>query len=156
MGFSRYISSYMNKSSKYVLFLLRVSMGVVFFYAGITKILNPEWSAAGYLGNSSVLPELYAWFANASNIGWVDILNKWGLLLIGISLILGLLVRFSASLGALMMFLYYLPLVTFPYVGDHSYIVDDHVVYIFVLILFATIGAGRFYGFDKIIQDRKR
>ena len=39
----------MATSQKFFLFLLRVSAGWMFFYAGITKVLNPQWSAEGYL-----------------------------------------------------------------------------------------------------------
>ena len=144
----------MSKTSKYVLFLLRISMGGIFFYAGLTKVLNPEWTSLGYISNSKILPGLYSWLGSIQNIGWVDMANKWGLLLIGISLILGLLVRFSSSLGALMMLLYYLPILDFPYAGEHSYIIDDHIIYILVLI-FATVGAGRFVGLDNTIRKKR-
>lgn len=36
-------------ASKIWLFILRLAMGWVMFYTGITKVLNPNWSAAGYL-----------------------------------------------------------------------------------------------------------
>jgi thiosulfate dehydrogenase [quinone] large subunit len=146
----------MNKTARIILTLLRVSIGGLFFYAGITKILNPEWSAAGYISNSTILPDYYAWLSTAPQIDWVNILNKWGLLLIGVSLMLGLLVRFSAPLGALLMFLYYLPTLNFPLAGEHSYIVDDHVIYIFVLLFFTAVSAGRYYGIDKIIQNKRK
>ena len=34
---------------KISLFFLRVFLGGLFFYAGITKVLDPSWTAAGYL-----------------------------------------------------------------------------------------------------------
>ena len=43
----------MNTFLKISLFLLRVSMGWFnFLRAGITKVLNPEWSVTGYLKGS--------------------------------------------------------------------------------------------------------
>src|SRR3989338_4979846 len=39
----------MTTFQKFSLFLLRIAMGWLMFYAGITKILDPNWSAAEYL-----------------------------------------------------------------------------------------------------------
>ena len=52
----------MATSQKFFLFLLRVSAGWMFFYAGITKVLNPQWSAEGYLKGSE---SFYLAFPNA-------------------------------------------------------------------------------------------
>ena len=34
---------------KIYMFFLRVSLGILFFYAGITKVIDLSWSAAGYI-----------------------------------------------------------------------------------------------------------
>ncbi len=118
------------------------------FYAGITKVLNPAWTAAGYLQTAKTLPALFAWFASPANIGWVNFVNEWGLTLLGVSLILGIAVRLSSLAGVLLMALYYLPILTFPIVAPHSYIVDEHVIYALVLVFFAAVRAGRYYGLE--------
>lgn len=41
------------------LLLLRATLGWLFFYAGLTKVLNPAWSAAGYLNGAKTLPDFY-------------------------------------------------------------------------------------------------
>src|SRR3989338_1990184 len=79
----------MNNQLKMAVFLSRVGLGIMFFYAGITKVLNPSWSAAGYLGSAKTFPELYQWFASAGNLGWVNLVNEWGLTLVGLALISG-------------------------------------------------------------------
>ena len=139
----------MSPSSKFFIFLLRISMGAFMFYAGITKILNPAWTSAGYLKAAITFPEIYAWLLMPSNIIWVDLINKWGLTLLGISLILGVGVRLSAPLGALLMLLYYFPILNFPLVGERSYIVDDHIIYAAVLLLLASAHAGRIWGLER-------
>ncbi len=139
----------MTKAQKITLFLLRISMGWLMFYAGITKVLNPEWTAAGYLQNAKTLPGLFAWFAAPANIGWVNFVNEWGLTLLGVSLILGVFVRLSSILGVLLMMLYYLPILTFPRIGATAYIVEQHVIYALVLVFFATVRAGRYYGLEN-------
>jgi thiosulfate dehydrogenase [quinone] large subunit len=136
------------EKTKIGLVTLRLGMGWYFFYAGLSKILNPEWTSAGYLSGAKTLPGLFEWFAQAGNVGWVDFLNEWGLLLIGLSLILGLLVRYASIAGMVLMVFYWLPVLDFPYVG-HGIIVDDHIIYMLVFYVFIKARAGMHFGLDK-------
>jgi thiosulfate dehydrogenase [quinone] large subunit len=136
------------EKTKIGLVTLRLGMGWYFFYAGLSKILNPEWTSAGYLSGAKTLPGLFEWFAQAGNVGWVDFLNEWGLLLIGLSLILGLLVRYASIAGMVLMVFYWLPVLDFPYVG-HGIIVDDHIIYMLVFYVFIKAQAGMHFGLDK-------
>lgn len=140
--------------NKFSLFLLRFSMGWLMFYAGITKILNPEWSAAGYLGNAKTFTGFFNWFVQPDVLPLTNFLNEWGLTLLGVSLILGIFVRLSSVLGALLMLLYYFPVLQFPIIPPHSYIVDDHIIYALVLIYFSVVRAGRIFGFDSKFPSR--
>lgn len=128
--------------------LLRVVFGWFFFYAGITKVVNPDWTAQGYLMGAKTFTGLYQWLASPGMIGFTNFVNEWGLTLIGISLILGIGVRLSSILGAIMMLLYYFPVSTFPYVAN-GFIVDTHIIYATALILLATLRAGRYYGLEN-------
>jgi len=143
----------MKHSKNFILFLLRISLGSLFFYAGISKILNPDWSAAGYLNSAKTFAPMYHWFASTANIGWINIVNEWGLTLVGIALFLGIGTYIVAGAGALLMLLYYFPILDFPYAGEHSYIVDEHIIYFLSLLLLMAANAGRFWGLDSI---RKR
>lgn len=145
----------MNKLSRVSIFLLRISLGFLFFYAGITKIMNPAWSAAGYLNSAKTFPSLYQWFASSSNIGWINLVNEWGLTLVGLAIIAGLFVRWASIGGFLLMMLYYLPILNFPIVGEHSYIVDEHVIFALVFLLFYASNAGKFWGADAIFRKHK-
>lgn len=138
--------------SKNVLFLLRVSLGWLFLYSGITKILNSSWSAASYIEGATTFPGLFEFFLRPDVLPIVNVLNSWGQAALGVSLILGVFVRWSAPLGALLMALYYLPVLNFPKVGGHSYIVDEHVIYALVLIVLAVSKAGRVWGLDRKLQ----
>src|SRR3989344_2031756 len=138
----------MSKSQKISLFVLRLSVGWMFFYAGITKVVNPEWSAAGYLSGAKMFVGFYNWLLSPGILPTVNLVNEWGLTLLGISLILGIGVRLSSVLGALLMLLYYVPL-GFPYPNPHSYIVDEHIIYLAILLYFATIRAGRVWGLEN-------
>ncbi|MBX4211800.1 MAG: DoxX family protein [Candidatus Yanofskybacteria bacterium] len=119
----------MNKNLQRAIASLRISLGVMFLYAGLTKVLDPNWTSAGYLKAAKTFPDVYAWFASSGNIGWVDFINKWGLTAIGVALILGIYLRWASLAGSMLMALYYLPILDFPYVGDHSFIVDEHIIY---------------------------
>ena len=135
-------------------FLSRVGLGILFFYAGITKVINPDWSAGGYLNSAKTFPGLYQWFASAGNIGWINFVNEWGLTLVGLALITGLLVRWASLGGILLMILYYLPILQFPIVGEHSYIVDEHIMYITVFLILISSNAGTFWGLDSWLYKR--
>ena len=138
----------MTKFQKISLLLLRVSMGWLMFYAGITKVLDPNWSAAGYLQGAKTFAGFYQWLTQPNILPAINFINEWGLTLLGVSLILGIFVRLSSVFGTVLMMLYYFPVLTFPYISQHSFIVDEHVIYALVLIFFAAIGAGRYYGLD--------
>ena len=137
----------MTSLQKFFLFLSRITVGWMFFYAGITKVLNPQWSAEGYLKGAKAFTWFFQILLDPSILPIINFMNKWGLTLLGLSLILGLFVRFSSLLGVLLMALYYIAL-GFPYPNPHSYIVDEHIIYISVLLFFAAIKAGRVFGLD--------
>ena len=113
---------FMTKNQKIFLFLSRVFLGGLFFYAGITKVLNPDWSAAGYLKSAKTFGGFYTWLAGPDILPITNFLNEWGLTLIGAALVLGVFVRLSSVLGAFLMILYYFPGLEFPYV-EHGFLV---------------------------------
>lgn len=131
---------------KISLFLLRISLGGLFFYAGITKVFNPSWSAIGYLKGAKTFTGFYNFVASPSVLPITDFVNQWGLTLLGVSLILGIGVRLSSVLGVVLMMLYYFPILDFPYPNPHSYIVDEHIVYTVALLVLASFRAGRVWG----------
>lgn len=141
------------------IFLLRLAMGWTFLVAGLTKVLDPEWSATGYL--KFAIPEgnpfMGMWAAMAGN-PLIDALNMWGALLIGISLLLGVLTRWSAFWGITMMLFYWASSRTgglaqgFP--DEFGFFIDDHIVYALVLTLLIVSRAGRIYGFDGRVAEK--
>ena len=135
--------------SKITLFVLRLSLGWLFFYAGIVKILNPQWSAAGYLKGAKTFPAFYNWLTQPDIMPIINFINEWGLTLIGVSLILGLFVRISSFSGALLMILYYFPVLDFPKAGASGFLVDEHIIYILVFLLLAGLRAGSFWGLEN-------
>lgn len=139
----------MSKWQKYSLFFLRVVTGWMYFYAGITKVLDPKFSSAGYVKGAQTMAWAYQWFLSPQVLPVVDFMVKWGLTLLGISLLLGLFVRLSSYLGILLMLLFYIPILNFPLVGTHSYLVDEHIIYIAGLLVLASFRAGHVWGLEK-------
>ena len=138
----------MRESQKIFLFLPRITLGWLFFYAGITKVLNPDWSAAGYLKSAKTFGGFYTWLAGPDILPITNFLNEWGLTLIGAALVLGVFVRLSSVLGAFLMILYYFPGLEFPYV-EHGFLVDEHIVYASILLVLASFRAGRIWGLEN-------
>ena len=143
----------MSQSQRLSLLALRLVLGWMYFYAGITKVLNPDWSAAGYLKGAKMFTGLYQWMLGPSILPVVNFLNEWGLLLLGVSLLLGVFVRASTVLGVLLMVLYYIPL-GFPYPNSHAFIVDEHVIYSAGLILLFAFNAGTVWGLDTWVSGK--
>ena len=136
--------------------LLRVVLGVLFLYAGISKVMNPEWTAAGFLGGAETFSGLYAWFGSEANIVWVNFLNQWGQIAIGLGLITGFLTNIAAGAGILMMALYYFPDLKFPFVGEHGFLVDDHIIYAVALYVLIAAKAGNYFGLDTLLKKNKK
>ena len=144
----------------YAILILRVAMGWIFFQAGIEKLLDPEWTAAGYLQfaihENNPLSSLWVNFAGSPAI---DILVMWGLTLTGVGIILGALLRWNAFWAAVLMLFFwasalqgglgeFLPL-------EHGWVIDEHIVYAALVFGLGAIGAGRVLGVDAALEKTK-
>ncbi len=142
--------------------LLRILVGWHLLYEGMAKLANSNWTSAAYLLDSKWLfSGLAKWMVtNPGLLSLVDTLNIWGLTLIGLSLMLGLMSRWGSIAGACLLVVYYLfhpPLVGLDYSKppEGSYlIVDKNLVEacaLFVLAMFPTshiTGLDRFFTKD--------
>ncbi len=140
--------------------LLRIMIGWHFLYEGIAKMLKPSWSASGYLMQSrGPLSGLFRWMAgNTEILAVVNQMNMWGLVLIGLGLIVGCLTRTAAGAGLLLILMYYMcnpPFVGYFYSipSEGSYlIVNKNLVEAAALLVVIATYAGRYYGLDLIIH----
>lgn len=113
-------------------------------------MLQDGWTAKGYLMNATSFSGLFEWLAQPQNLIWVDFLNKWGVMALGLALVFGVFVNFVAVLGILLMVLYYLPGFDFPYAGEHSLLIDEHVIYSLALFLLIRLRAGKDFGIKSL------
>lgn len=139
----------MTSLQKLSLFALRVSFGWLFLYAGVTKLLDPAWSAEGYIKSAKSFAWFYQLLLQPSLLPIVNFVNEWGLTLLGLSLIFGVFVRISSWFGAVLMLLYYFVVLDFPYPNPHSFLVDEHIIYAFILAYFALFDVGRVWGLEE-------
>ena len=147
----------------WALVMLRCAIGWHFAYEGWVKIGQGDWTAAGYLtGATGPLAGYFqALAADPAALRVVDQLNQWGLLAVGIGLILGLFTRLC-SLGAMaMLALYYLanpPWVGVPFTaGEGSYlIVNKNLIEFFALLALMTFDTGGLAGIDVWIRHLMR
>jgi thiosulfate dehydrogenase [quinone] large subunit len=142
---------------------LRMLIGWHFLYEGVAKLSNPYWTSAGYLQESK------GWFSgffmdlanNAGALGVVDNLNQWGLLLIGLALLVGVFSRTAAFAGVVMLALYYLAAPPFPTLeyampSEGSYlIVNKILVELAALLVIVGFPTAHRIGLDRLLF-RKR
>lgn len=142
----------MGKLQKVALVSLRIAIGWLFLYSGLMKVCDPNWTSAGFLTNAKNFKDLFDFMLMPGVLPVVDFLNAWGQLFIGASLVVGLLVPVSAVLGILLMILYYLAGVNFPYPSSSSFIVDSHIIYSLSLFVLFAANAGRYFGLDRVLR----
>ncbi len=139
------------------LFVGRIIMAYVLLSAALDKLLDPEWTAAGYL--RSAVDEANPFrdqFIAMAGSPVVDLLVQWGLLLTGLGILFGAGLRWCAFWAAVIMLMFWasalkggilqgLPV-------EHGYVVSYHLVYIALLFALAAFGAGRILGIDDRLE----
>jgi thiosulfate dehydrogenase [quinone] large subunit len=143
-----------DNNAKYVWVALRIVMGWLFLWPFLDKLLGLGFSTEpdaawirggsptfGFLNFGTAGP-LAPLFQSLAGNPVVDFLFMAGLLLLGLSLILGIGVRVAGYGGAvlvLLMWLAHLP-------PEQNPLLDEHIVYALALIGLATVGAGEWFG----------
>lgn len=137
--------------------LLRISIGFVFLWAFLDKLLGLGFATlserawvvggsptTGYLANATEGPFANLFQSLAGN-PLIDYLFMFGLLGVGLAFVLGIALRFASLAGATMMVLMYLSVVP----PENNPIVDEHIIYALVLLILAELKAGEQMGFSK-------
>ncbi|MCK5470423.1 MAG: DoxX family membrane protein, partial [Cyclobacteriaceae bacterium] len=86
---------YFSKTNMFIFALLRIAIGWHFLYEGVSKLFTPGWTSAEYLQMSSWIfaPFFHFISENQTLLGIVDFINIWGLIFVGVGLMLGILTR---------------------------------------------------------------
>jgi thiosulfate dehydrogenase [quinone] large subunit len=138
--------------------ILRISLGWIFLWAFLDKVfglgfatqsgrawldgVSPTFGYLAYATHGPLAPIFKALAGNAV----VDLLFMAGLLLVGLSLIMGIGVRVAAYAGSVMLFLMFLAASLPP---EHNPLIDEHIIYILVLLLMSSMPVGDWLGFGN-------
>lgn len=144
----------------YGLVLLRILIGWHFLYEGVIKAYNPSWTSRGYLLSASILKPFFAWLASDSFITVIDYLNIFGLIAVGISLIVGLKVKWGCIAGVLLLMLYYLAHPPFPGLpqgpSEGSYwIVNKNLIEMAALFVIFQFPLTSVFGLESLFTRNK-
>ncbi|NQU87736.1 MAG: DoxX family protein [Mariniphaga sp.] len=146
------------KPPVWLLTLVRILIGWHLFYEGLIKLINPAWSAAPYLMESTwIFSGFFKSLATSSALPVVDFINIWGLIFIGFGLFVGLMTRISAVSGVILLLSYYISQP--PFTGlmlsgnlEGNYIwVNKNLIEIVMLLLIARIPKQWFFSFDNLL-----
>lgn len=157
-----------NSAAAISLAVLRVSMGFVFLWAFLDKTFGLHYSTPssgawihggsptrGFLKSVDVGP-FQSWFHSIAGTWWADWLFMLGLLGVGLTLILGLLMYAGAAAGVALLGLMWLA--EFPLAqhtntgaasGSTNPFADYHYIYAVVLVVLALTGAARTWGLGQ-------
>lgn len=151
-------------SQLFWLVALRVAIGWHFLFEGLVKLSNPEWSSYFYLMDSKgIFQSFFKMMAeNEQTLQIVNYFNIWGLIIIGLFLILGLFSKQVIIAGITLLSLYYLSHPPFfgmdyilPDTGSY-WIVDKTLIEILALAVLLVFPTGREVGLDRMILKKKR
>ncbi len=135
-------------SVRLAVFLLRIAMGLNFFYLGWSALFNqPLWRELG----SRSLGDLYAWVGAAFVGSPLHTAFGWAFLAIGACLLLGLATRLASVAGIAIALMSYAPSVTLSPLNFAEFANDAVLVAAaFLVLLFAD--AGGYLGLDQFIH----
>jgi thiosulfate dehydrogenase [quinone] large subunit len=146
----------------FFILLLRIAVGWHFAFEGYQKVRGPgDWTAAGYLKNAQgPLADRFKQLAgDDSLLGFIDIGMSWGMLVIGVCFMLGLLTRTTGLLLMLMLVGFYLSAP--PWTGqklpveegNYLYINKNLIEFLAVAAILAS-GVSRSWGLDGLFRRR--
>lgn len=147
-------------SQRNTLVLLRVLIGWHFLYEGVIKAYNPSWTAKGYLLSASILKPFFAWLAGESMISAINMLNIAGLIIVGVTLLIGIKVRWGCIAGILLLALYYLAHPPFPSLpqgpAEGSYwIVNKNLIEMAALMVIYQFPLTSVFGIEQFFSKNK-
>jgi len=154
----------LSRGAAFAIVVLRVVIGWHFLYEGLAKLQAPAWSAAGYLqqARGSLAFFFRSLAADANLLPWVNQVTMWGLVAVGLGLVLGCFTRFASLGGIVLILMFYLcnpPFVGYFYAipTEGSYlVVNKNLVELAALIVVFLTRSGHVAGLDRIIHGLVR
>ena len=131
----------------------RLFMAWTFLYAASHQVFNPKFSAVAFLNQTKTFHDVYAVLATPTIDPVLTFLVSYGHLLIGLSLLVGLMVRVSAAFGVALLLMYWTAHMDWPFIENrNNFIVDYHIVYATLCVYLIANRAGHVWGFDGRLE----
>jgi thiosulfate dehydrogenase [quinone] large subunit len=143
---------------KFLVTLLRLSMGWIFLWVFVDKLWGLGYSTpkgegwltgvsptSDFLSNSSQASPFTEVFQAMAGQSWVDWLFMITVAGVGVTLILGVMIRLAGVIGALLSLLIFLAI--FP--PEDNPFITFHIIYILVLLLLSATPSGDWLGLGK-------
>ena len=156
----------LTRNQQTLLVVLRTLIGWHFLYEGFTKVLWPAWSrggaplgrftSAGYLrGSSGPFADLFRGLADSGLLPWIDALVAWGLVLVGLGLMLGLFTQLACAGALALLALFYLSAVPLSGVreagGEGAYLlVNKNLIEAAAVAVVLALRTDRIAGLDLL------
>lgn len=145
------------------LVVLRLLIGWHILYEGFSKLLIPNWTSFGFLQESQWILAGFAKFvlAHANVLAAVDFLNTWGLIAIGLGLMVGLFTRLASIAGAVLLLMYYSvnpPLIGLEYsvpTEGNYLVVSKTLIESVALVILALFPTSNVFGLDMFLERFK-
>ncbi len=142
------------------LIVLRFLIGWHLLFEGFSKLLIPNWTSFGFLQESKWILAGFAKFVLAHDnvLAVVDVLNTWGLIAIGLALMLGIFARLAAFAGAALLLMYYSinpPLIGLEYsvpTEGNYLVVSKTLIEAAALIILALFPTSHTFGIDMFAK----
>jgi len=152
------------KLQLFCLVCLRVLIGWYFLYEGLAKLFTPDWTSYGYLMDSKgLLASIFKILTeNQTVISIVDAINLYGLILIGLSLMLGCFNRIGSFGAIALLTLYCLSHpamigVNYIFRPEGSYLwVDKNLIMLGAVVVLMVFPTSRIIGIDRFIFRKNK
>lgn len=150
-----------SKPQLFFLAALRLFIGWHFLFEGLVKLLNPSWTAKGYLMSAQgPLAPLFQWMAEDNFINFADTATAVALAIVGLTLILGIGEKAGAFAGMGLLAFFYLAHpawpgwpTTAPTEGNY-FIVDKNLIEMAALGVLAFFPTGHLLGLEVLLNRR--
>src|ERR1051325_4060408 len=97
-----------SRAERTLVLVFRLLMAWTFIYAASHQAFVANFSVIGFLNSTKTFHGLFALFTAPAIAPVVSFLVAWGHLLIGLSLLVGLMVRVSAAFGIALLLMYWM------------------------------------------------
>jgi len=144
----------------FALVLLRILIGWHFLYEGVIKAYNPSWTSRGYLLSASIFKPFFTWIAGDTFISTIDMANIIGLIAVGVTLLIGIKVRWGCIAGIALLLLYYMAHPPFPGLpqgpAEGSYwLVNKNLIELVALIVIYQFPLTTVFGIEYFFNRNK-